>query len=162
MLLALIVWIGGIIFFAFVLAPTLFTVLPSAQLAGDVVSPTLTKLHRIGLVSGSIFLLASMMYNLKRYFAPRLFAVAHILIALMLALTAVSEFAITPRMRNLRAQLEIMRKPGYEAHTAGSAPSIIANGRGQFDKLHRWSRRLEGGVLVLGLVVVVLTARRNS
>jgi len=37
MLLSLIVWIGGLIFFAFVLAPTAFHVLPSTQLAGNVV-----------------------------------------------------------------------------------------------------------------------------
>jgi len=36
MLLCLIVWIGGIIFFAFVLAPTVFTVLPSNELARTV------------------------------------------------------------------------------------------------------------------------------
>jgi len=162
MLLALIVWIGGIIFFAFVLAPTLFTVLPSAQLAGDVVSPTLSKLHAIGLVCGLIFLLASAMYNWKRYFEPRLFAATHILIALMLALTAVSEFAITARMRTLRAQLEMVRKPGYESYAPGPVPSLIAQYSGQFNQLHAWSTRLEGGVLVLGLVVVVLTARQSS
>ena len=47
-LLALIAWIGGIIFFAFVLAPTVFRVLPVA-LAGNVVSPSLGILHWIGI-----------------------------------------------------------------------------------------------------------------
>src|SRR5215813_11109371 len=67
MLLALIVWIGGIIFFAFVVAPTLFTVLPTTQMAGDVVSVSLNRLHYIGLVAGVVFLICSLAYNWLRY-----------------------------------------------------------------------------------------------
>ena len=74
MLLALIVWIGGIIFFAFVLAPTLFTVLPTTQMAGDVVSATLTKLHWMGLVSGIVFLICSLLYNWQKHEQLKLFA----------------------------------------------------------------------------------------
>lgn len=147
MLLALIVWIGGIIFFAFVVAPTLFKVLPSPQMAGDVVSPALSKLHWMGLVSGVVFLLASIIYNRQKYAQLRLLAVTHVLVVLMLALTAVSQFAITPHMRELRAGPSSM-------HTAA--------GHAEFDRLHNWSTRSEGGVLFLGLVVVALTARRFS
>ncbi len=145
MLLALIVWIGGIIFFAFVLAPTLFGVLPTTKLAGDVVNATLTKLHWMGLISGGVFLIASLLYNWQKYVQLRPFALSHIFIVLMLAFTMVSQFGITPRMRELR-----------------SSPSIMesASGREEFDRLHAWSTRLEGSVLFLGLGVVVLTARR--
>ncbi len=40
MLLALAVWLGGLIFFAFVVAPTVFSpgLLPSRHLAGEIVS----------------------------------------------------------------------------------------------------------------------------
>ncbi len=147
MLLALIVWIGGIIFFAFVLAPTLFAVLPTTQLAGDVVSPTLSKLHWMGLVSGVVFLAASVIYNWRRYLQLRLFTATHLFVVLMLALTAVSQFVITPRMRELRAQ-----RPGMASSDAAA----------EFNRLHAWSTRCEGGVLFLGLVVVVLTASRMS
>ncbi len=58
MLLALIVWIGGIVFFAFAEAPILFSVLPTTKLAGDVVSASLTRLHWMGLISGIAFLAA--------------------------------------------------------------------------------------------------------
>lgn len=34
--------------------------------------------------------------------------------------------------------------------------------RNRFNRLHAWSVGLEGGVLVLGLVVVGLAARRES
>ena len=45
MLLALIAWIGGIMFFAFVLAPTVFRVLP-VSLAGKVFSNRRMSLER--------------------------------------------------------------------------------------------------------------------
>jgi len=41
MLLSLVVWLGGLIFFSFVVAPTLFSVLPTRHLAGSVVSRSL-------------------------------------------------------------------------------------------------------------------------
>ncbi|HEY2171666.1 MAG TPA: DUF4149 domain-containing protein [Candidatus Angelobacter sp.] len=145
MLLALIVWIGGIIFFAFVLAPTLFSVLPTTKLAGDVVNATLTKLHWMGLISGVIFLLCSLFYNWQKHVQLRPFALSHIFVLLMLAFTMVSQFGITPRMCELRSSPAMMES---------------RDGRAEFDSLHAWSTRLEGGVLFLGLGVVILTARR--
>jgi uncharacterized membrane protein len=143
MLLALIVWIGGIIFFAFVLAPTLFSVLPSPQMAGDVVSPALAKLHSLGLACGTVFLICSLLYDRLRYARFRLFTATNVLVVLMLLLTAISQFSITPRMRELRS-------------SNMSASKVHA----EFDRLHAWSTRLEGGVLFLGLGLVVVTARR--
>ena len=145
MLLALITWIGGIIFFAFVLAPTLFGVLPTTKMAGDVVNATLGKLHWMGLISGVIFLLCSLGYNWQKCVQLRPFALSHIFIALMVAFTMGSQFAITPRMRELRSSSTMMDS---------------SNGRAEFDHLHAWSTRLEGGVLLLGFGVVILTARR--
>jgi hypothetical protein len=145
MLLALIVWIGGIIFFAFVLAPTLFGVLPTTKLAGDVVNATLTKLHWLGLVSGVVFLICSLGYNWQKHIQLRPFALSHVFVVLMLVFTIVSQFGITPRMRELRSNPAIMDSSA---------------GRTDFDRLHVWSTRLEGGVLFLGLGLVVLTARR--
>jgi ABC-type siderophore export system fused ATPase/permease subunit len=150
MLLALIIWIGGIIFFAFVEAPTLFTVLPTTRLAGDVVSASLTKLHWMGLISGALFLICSLLHNHLKHASPKPFAASHIFIVLMLVLTAISQFRITPKMRTLRAEMQAVDKlPGNDP-------------RPEFDRLHAWSTRLEGGVLLLGIVVTALTARRSS
>lgn len=145
MLLALIVWIGGIIFFAFVLAPSVFHVLPTTRMAGDVVNATLGKLHCMGLISGVVFLACSLLYNQRKHARWRVFALSHVFVALMLGFTMISQFGITPRMRDLR-----------------SSPTMIesSEGRAEFDRLHGWSTRLEGGVLLLGLGVVALTARR--
>ncbi len=144
MLLALIAWIGGLIFFAFVLAPTAFHVLPNTELAASVVGPSLTVLHWMGIVSGLVFLLCSLLCNFMKHSQARMLSPAHVLIVLMLVLTGISQFVITPRMHELRTEMK----------TAGLPPSR------EFDHLHKWSERLEGGVLFLGLGVVVLTARR--
>ena len=160
MLLSLIVWIGGIIFFAFVVAPTLFLVLPTTHMAGDVVSVSLTKLHWMGLISGAVFLVCSLIYNRLKNARFKPFAASHIFIVAMLALTAVSQFGITPRLRLVRSQLEMVQKPGYDPYVPGSTPRLIALYSGQFNRLHEWSTRLEGSVLLCGLAAAGLTARR--
>jgi len=63
MWMSLIVWLGGVIFFAAVLAPTVFTVLPTHQLAGNVVNRSLRILHWMGIVSALVFLASSMLYS---------------------------------------------------------------------------------------------------
>jgi uncharacterized membrane protein len=155
MLLALITWIGGIIFFSFVLAPTVFTVLPTTKLAGDVVSVSLSRLHWMGLISGLVFLLASLVLqaaNKKQADAlanggSRLLLATHLLVLVMLALTWISNSIITPKIRELRSEM-------------ATAQGISPEHRIQFDHLHAWSTRAEGGVFFCGLVVVVLTAKR--
>jgi uncharacterized membrane protein len=148
MLLSLVCWVGGLIFFAFVLAPTAFSVLPTTHLAGNVVGRALGKLHWIGIVSGIIFLASSLFYSRLTDGTAHIFAARHQLLCLMLALTLISQFGIIPRMDSLRASL-------------GEVQSVPVDNpeRVQFDALHVWSTRVEGAVLLLGLVVVYLTAR---
>src|ERR1043166_3758291 len=103
MVLSLVVWIGGLIFFAFVLAPTAFQVLPDTHLAGNVVGRALGKLHWIAIVSGIVFLFSSLLYNRLTAGTAHIFAIRNVLIVLMLALTLFSQFWIIPRMDTLRA-----------------------------------------------------------
>ncbi|MBZ5707430.1 MAG: DUF4149 domain-containing protein [Acidobacteriia bacterium] len=148
MLLSLVVWLGGLIFFSFVLAPTVFTVLPTRHLAGNVVSRSLSALHWMGIVSGLIFLVCSMIYARLTSGALHPFAGRHVLLYLMLALTVISQFGISPKMATLRASM------GEIDTVALDHPA-----RMQFDALHVWSTRLEGGVFFLGLALVYLTAQ---
>lgn len=147
MVLSLVVWIGGLIFFAFVLAPTAFQVLPNTHLAGNVVGRALGKLHWIAIISGVVFLLTSLLYSRLTDGTMHIFAMRHVLIVLMLGLTLFSQFWIIPRMDALRAQV-------------GDFASVPLNNpqRVQFDALHVWSTRVEGAVLLLGLVAVYLTS----
>jgi len=147
MLLSLIVWIGGLVFFAFVLAPTAFQVLPTTHLAGNVVGRALGKLHYIAIACAIVFLLSSLVYNWLVDGTVHLFAARHVLVAVMLALTCWSQFRIIPRMDALRAQ-------------AGDFGAVAPNDpiRVQFDALHVWSTRVEGLILLVGLVVIYLAA----
>lgn len=147
MVLSLILWVGGLIFFAFVLAPTAFQILPDTHLAGNVVGRALSKLHWIGIASGVVFLLGSLLYSRLTTGEADVSATRHVLICVMLGLTLLSQFWIIPRMDALRAQVSDFAK------TALTDPARV-----QFDALHVWSTRVEGAVLLLGLAVVYLTA----
>jgi uncharacterized membrane protein len=152
MLLSLVIWIGGLIFFAFVLAPTAFNipaVLPNTHLAGNVVRIALSKLHWIAIISGIVYLISSLLYSRLTDGTAHVFAARHILLCAMLALTLVSQFGIMPRMDTLRASLGEV-----------SAAPIDNPERIQFDALHVWSTRVESAVLLLGLVVAYLTAQQ--
>jgi hypothetical protein len=147
MLLSLIVWLGGLIFFP-VVAQMAFSMLPSRHLAGLVVGRSLSVLHWMGIISGAVFLASSVLYSRFESGTTNILAGRHLLICLMLALTLISQFAIIPRMDTLRAAI-----PGEIDSVSPDNPA-----RMQFDALHAWSTRLEGGVLLLGLVVAYLTA----
>lgn len=149
MLLSLVVWLGGLIFFSFVVAPTVFSVLPTRHLAGAVVTRSLTALHWMGLVSGVIFAATSMIWTAATHGSPHPFAPRHILIYLMLALTLASQFGISPRMQTLRSSM------GQIDEVPQDDPRRV-----EFNRLHAWSTRLEGGVFFAGLVLLFLTARR--
>jgi uncharacterized membrane protein len=151
MVLSLVAWIGGLVFFAFVLAPTAFSVLPNTHLAGNVVGRALGKLHWIAIFSGIVFLISSLLYSRLTSGTAHIFAVRHLLIFVMLVLTFLSQFWIIPRMDSLRASV------GDFAAVAIDNPLRV-----QFDALHVWSTRVEGAVLLLGLLAIYLTASAIS
>ncbi len=147
MVLSLVVWLGGLIFFAFAVAPAAFAVLPTRHLAGNVVGRTMGILHWMGIISGLVFLASSLLYSQLSRGTPQVFAARNIVIVVMLALTLISQFGVIPRMDTLRASI-------------GEIDSVPPDNpaRMQFDALHIWSTRIESGVLLLGLVIVYLTA----
>ena len=148
MLLSLAVWLGALTFFP-VVAQMSFSTLPSAHLAGLVVRGSLLKLHWMGFACGVVFLASSLLYNRVLLGKTRVFALSHILVTAMLALTALSQFRIIPRMETLRL-------------AAGEINALAPTDpvRMQFDSLHVWSTRVEGTVLVLGAIVLYLASRR--
>jgi hypothetical protein len=148
MLLALTIWIGGLISFP-VIAQISFSVLPSPYLAGLVVRNSLLALHWMGMGAGAAFLACSVVENRFAHGYFSLFRPIQPLVFTMLALTAISQFRIIPRMDALRAMA------GDIAQLSATDPMRL-----QFDSLHVWSTRIEGTVLVLGLIVLYLTTRR--
>jgi len=150
MLLSLVVWLGGLIFFAFVLAPTVFSpgLLPTRHLAGSIVGRSLDLLHYIAIASGIVFLIASMLYSRMATGNARPLAARHLLIAVMLLLTVISQFAISPKMHALRAEV------GVIDNLPPDNPQRI-----EFDRLHGWSEKFEEAVLLLGLAAIYTTAQ---
>ena len=151
MLLSLVVWVGGLIFFAFVLAPTVFHpgILPARQFAGNVVNRSLGIMHWMGLVCGVIFAAASMIDARVVDGAAHPFALRNLLIYAMILLTLIAMFGIASRMAVLRNEMGFI----------DNVPPDDAR-RVEFNRLHVWSTRVEGAVLLLGLVLVYVTARR--
>lgn len=148
MLLSLVIWLGAIVFFGAVVAPTLFSVLPTRQLAGMVVTRTLTALHWIGIASGIVFAFTSMVRSRLALGTAQPLAPRHLLVYFMIVLVLFSQFVISARMNTLRfAMGEIDRLPLDDAR------------RVEFNRLHHWSTTIEVIVLGLGLAVLYLTAR---
>ena len=146
MLLSLVVWVGGIIFFAFVVAPALFSILPTRQLAGSVVTRCLGALHWIGIGCGVTFLVCSSIQ-----WPGRIVSVRNGAMAGMIALTLVSQIVVGGKMQRLREDMgEIDKVAVSDAR------------RVEFNALHQWSTRLEVVVLVLGLVTTFCVARAQA
>ena len=150
MLLSLVVWLGGVIFLAFVEAPIVFSpgLLPTRHMAGSVVGHSLDLLHYMAIVSGIVFLIASMLYSRMATGNARPLAGRHLLIVLMLLLTVISQFAISPKLYAIRAEV-------------GVIDNVPLNNplRVEFNRLHVWSEKFEEAVLLLGLVALYTTAQ---
>ena len=152
-LFAMVAWVGGLIFFAFVVAPVAFHSLPSTHEAGIVVGGTLRVLHWIGLIGGALFYIATAILWLRAEVSARVgFAIQLTLTGIMLAATAYSQFKILPTMDHDRE---------LAGGVVETAPADNA-GRVDFERLHFLSERLEGAVLLCGLGVVFLLSRESQ
>lgn len=150
MLLSLVVWIGGIVFLAFVEAPIAFSpgLLPTRHMAGSIVGGSLDRLHCMGIASGVVFLITSIIYYRATTGRAHPFALRHILIAGMVVFTLISQFAVSPKMHALRAQAVVIDNLSLDDPI-----------RREFDRLHVWSEKLEEAVLLLGLIATFRTAQ---
>lgn len=152
-LLVMVLWVGGLCFFAFVVAPVAFSRLSSPHEAGLIVGGTLRVLHGIGLIGGVLFCLANVWLWFRAEVPARLgFAIQFVLVGIMLVVTAYSQFSILPRMDRDQAIA------GGDIATA----SLDNPGRIDFERLHPWSERLEGLVLLCGIGVVLVLARESQ
>jgi hypothetical protein len=138
-------WLGSDAFLSFVVAPGAFRLLASRDHAGAIVGYSLGRMHMIGIVCGVVFLVARM---LRIRGATAIVAPAALCVILMLAVTAVSQFMVSPRMAVLRSQMG-----SIEATQTGSP--LLA----QFQRWHHVSVTLEGAVLLAGIVAIYFLVR---
>lgn len=152
-LMAMVAWVGGLVFFAFVVAPVAFGRLPNAHEAGLIVGGTLRILHWIGLIGGLVFYLATGILWLRAEVPARAgFAIEMVLTGVMLAVTAYSQFHVLPAMERDRT----------DAGGVVEAVALENPARVDFERLHKQSERLEGLVLLCGIGVILVLARESQ
>ena len=147
-LFSIVLWVGSLCFFAFIVAPVAFRELGDRHAAGLMVGSALRLLHQLGLVSGTLFVLATAVTSLRELGRRRVAVFEITLVAFMLVLTAFSQFSIIPRMDRAR--------PGKEDSIGPNStePGAV------FMALHSESERVEGSVLLLGFGVCALLSSR--
>ena len=143
--LCLSVWLGSDVFLSFVVAPGAFRILGSRDAAGAMVGYSLTRMHLGGIALGLVLLFVRLLR--VRSFAG-LAQPAALCVALMIVLTAVSQYTVSARMAGLRVQM------GSIQATSGDSPLLA-----EFSKLHMISVSLESGVLLAGFAAMYLMVR---
>ncbi len=144
-LIAISTWVGSLIFFGFV-AKVAFSTLPDPHSAGTVVRGTLISLHHLGLVAGMIYFFITLGLLATQGDTHPARAAELALIIAMLGLTLYSQYSILPRMEADRASLG-----GDVAASPTDTPAHI-----HFDRLHSLSVKVEGAILIEGLLLLVL------
>lgn len=145
-LLSAVVWIGGIVFFAFILAPVAFHTLPTVHEAGLIVGACLRVFDLVALSSGVLLLIATTLLYTSAKYGKRKLALQGAVIALMTLATLYLHFGILPSMESDRAA------------AAGDITSVAYGDphRQHFDKLHALSEKVEGGVLFAGIALLIM------
>ena len=122
--------------------------MPTKDSAGLVVGYSLARLHVLGIVAGFVYLMATA--ALEKSVAA-LVRPAALLVFVMIVCTMISQYGVIARMDALRLQM------GSVDATPANSPLRMA-----FDRLHKYSVRLESVVLLSGLAALFLTARQKS
>jgi hypothetical protein len=137
----LVVWIGGIWTVGFLVAPTLFAMIDDRSIAGNVAGRLFSVISHVGLVCGVLLLALAF----RRTGSSIIRQWRTWIIGLMLLLTLVGQYVVTPMMQEIRqARLQ----------AALIDPQLIE----QFQWLHGISSGLYFLTALLGLVVVLAGA----
>jgi hypothetical protein len=102
----------------------------------------------MAIASGIVFLIASGVYSRITTGTARPLAARHLLIVVMLLLTVISQFAVSPKMHAIRAEVGVIDNVPLDNPL-----------RHEFDRLHVWSEDLEKAILLLGLIAIYKTAQ---
>lgn len=141
LVLALAIWLGGIIFFAAIAAPAVLHFVADRALVGAIINQLISNLHWTGVCCGAAYLIFSFLVPSSGRREPRSWTAPRILLLIMIGLALASQLAVLPAMAQLR----------------GATDPALVN---RFARLHYWSVGLEVSILVLGLIALYQTVRR--
>jgi hypothetical protein len=139
--LLLALWLGAACFFSFAVAPSAFGILPSADLAGSLVSRTLMIVNLSGIIIGAFLLLSSFLPS--RSANNILVWIERLLLLIMTLGTVIGQFVIALWMSQIRFSIG---RPIEEL-------AVDDPLRMQFNQLHIWSVR----VLVIAMIAAALS-----
>jgi hypothetical protein len=145
-LLSLACWLGGMIFFSIFSAPVIFRVLTRPE-AGKVVSGIFPRYYLLGYIAGSVALILAFYFCLLR--SGRLWWVlTAVALGFSLGLTVYAGAVLRPRIAAI--------------HMVAEEQSPDPVSKAEFDRLHRLSVSLNGGVMVLNLLALLSSASALS
>lgn len=150
-LLLLGLWLGAAMFFSFVVAPGAFAVLPARELAGAIVTRTISVVNVAGFVVGLLLLATAFAGRGARATRRAAWLSEVVALALVAVAAGIGQWVIAARMQALRLS---MGRPIDEL--AASDPLRLA-----FNDLHGYSVAAMTTAMLAGLVAFILIARRN-
>jgi uncharacterized membrane protein len=136
-LLTMVIWFGGMIFFSFIAAPSIFKVLPRTT-AGDLVGDIFPKYYLIGYVA-SLILIGTLIWLGQKNFKP--IAVPLIIMALMTGLTYYSGMVVGTKARAIKTEIHETRDEVKKEDLTRA-----------FKKIHGISMMINVSIIVLSIV----------
>lgn len=142
-LLALTLWVGGIVFFSFFTTPALFSQLPK-DMASQMITVLFPRYYLLGYACGGILLLTTLIESalVRQWPWIRL-----LVVLLMLGSTVYAGVIVRPAVHDLKIQMKTLEE----------GTDLGNHLKAKFDSMHRLSVILNmvvllGGVLLLGIV----------
>ncbi|MFZ5827220.1 MAG: DUF4149 domain-containing protein [Bacillota bacterium] len=147
--LVLALWVGSIFGFGVLFAPVVFATLPSRDQAGTIAGNVLARIDTLGLITGGIMLVVTALQAIDSNWAS--IDLGRLLTAVvMLALVILAATTVRQRLNAVR---EKMGRPIDEF-----APEDPL--RKEYNQFHRISRLLFTVNMMLGILLIVLSALR--
>ncbi len=143
-------WFGAAVYFSFAVAPSAFSVLTSREMAGSVVSRTLSIVNVGGFIISLLLLATAFLF--RELASKRAFYTELMLLGVIAAATFVGEWIIAARLHALRGA---MGRPVDEV--ALTDPLRVA-----FNSLHGYSVTALSLGMIAAVIVLLLVARRSK
>ncbi len=140
------IWVGKTVFLSAVVAPVLFTSMPSSQAAGDVMTLLFPWYYRLAYVCAVVVAACSLVLWRRSPPPRRGWLLSGAIAALALVASLYAGVIVQPRSHDLRDQ--IRRAP---------APHAV---QGEFDRLHELAVQINGGVLIATMALCAIAATR--